>query len=84
MAGSTIVIVRNSANLVAVWNDPTGLSYDPSVSQVLLPFGISKHNVEKIYLPDPGSLIKAENRDQSPAQFQPAEKMLYVRTERVV
>lgn len=65
MAGSTIVIVRNTADLAAVWNDPTALSYDPFVSQVLLSFGISKHNVEKIYLPDPGSLIKAESRDDS-------------------
>lgn len=65
MAGNTIVIVRNTADLASVWKDTTGLSYDPFVTRVLLSFGISKHNVERIYLPDPGRLIKAGNRDDS-------------------
>ena len=40
-----------------IWKDSVALSYDPFVCRVLLAFGISAYNVEKMFVPDPGSLI---------------------------
>ncbi|KAF2188486.1 cytochrome P450 [Zopfia rhizophila CBS 207.26] len=63
IAGSTTVVIRDTADLAAMWKNTTALSYDPFVSRMLIAFGISKCNVEKVFQSDPGSLMPKERKD---------------------
>ncbi|KAL1966180.1 hypothetical protein VTN77DRAFT_4732 [Rasamsonia byssochlamydoides] len=58
IGGGTTVVIRNTADIAAVWKNTTALSYDPFTSRLLTAFGISPANVEKAYKHDPASLIR--------------------------
>ena len=56
------MVIRDTAHLAAVWKDSVALSFDPFIFRVLLAFGISAFNVEKMLAYDPGSLIVKDKK----------------------